>query len=124
MFLVLGFGDGETFDVVAAPRKQPDHPREHAGLVLHQHREGMGLGRVMAIFHEVGGCGLVHLNSSFFFVMPARPSYPRKRVSSKRRHMMKSRAPGVLDRPVRPDDDGGICGSAFILTPALSFRRG
>ena len=39
MFLALGFGNGEAFDIVTAAGKQPDHAREHARLVLHQHRE-------------------------------------------------------------------------------------
>src|SRR5262249_47809725 len=43
MLLVLGFGDGERFDVVAAPGEQADHPRQYAGLVVDQHRQGVGL---------------------------------------------------------------------------------
>ena len=60
MFLALGLGDGETLDVVAAAGEQPDDAREHAGLVLHQHRERVRLVRIVALFQEVGGCGLVH----------------------------------------------------------------
>ena len=63
MFLALGLGDGEAFDVVTAAGEQPDHARQHAGLVLHQHRERVRLVGVMTLFHEIGGCGLFHLNS-------------------------------------------------------------
>ena len=60
VFLALGLGDRETLDVVAAAGEQPDHAREHARLVLHQHRERVRLVRIVTLFQEIGGCGLVH----------------------------------------------------------------
>jgi hypothetical protein len=61
----------------------------------------MGLGRVVALFHEVGGCGLVHCRPSLFFFRHARegghPVVAGVEVKPRRR--------GVLDRPVKPDDD-------------------
>src|SRR3954470_15983122 len=47
MLLVLGFRDGETVDVVAAPGEQPDHAREHAGLIIDQHRKRVPLGLLL-----------------------------------------------------------------------------
>src|SRR5215213_2511549 len=54
MLLVFGFRHRERVDVVAAPREQPDHARQHAGLVVDQNRKGVALdlfldrrGRVM-----------------------------------------------------------------------------
>src|SRR6202035_130972 len=89
VLLALGLRDGETFDVVAAPGKQPDHARQHARFVLHQHRERVRFGRLMALFHEIGGCGLVHFISSSCTSSryPHHSSYPRTRVSSKRRRL-------------------------------------
>src|SRR5690606_14488923 len=36
----IDLGDGQALDVVAAPGKQADDARQHAGLVVHQHRDG------------------------------------------------------------------------------------
>src|SRR6185369_15561024 len=47
-------------DVVAAPREQPDHARQHAGLVRNQNRKRVGLARIVTIFEEVSRCRLVH----------------------------------------------------------------
>src|SRR5947209_11219137 len=44
MLLVLGLGNGETVDIVAAPGEQPDDARKHARLVVDQHRERVALG--------------------------------------------------------------------------------
>jgi hypothetical protein len=60
MFLALGLRDRKTFDVVAAAGEQPDHAREHAGLVLDQNGERMRLVRIVAIFDEIGRCRLAH----------------------------------------------------------------
>src|SRR6185437_7614405 len=60
MLLALGLRHREALDVVAAAGEQADHAREHAGLVRHEHRERVRLARVVAIFEEVGRCGLVH----------------------------------------------------------------
>src|SRR6478752_8024864 len=43
MLLVLGLRNGERVDVVTAAGKQADDPRQHAWLVVHQDRQGMGL---------------------------------------------------------------------------------
>ena len=40
--LVLGRAHGERLDVEAAPAEQAGDPGQHAGLVLDQHREGVG----------------------------------------------------------------------------------
>jgi hypothetical protein len=56
---VLGFGDRERIDVVAAAGEQPDHPRQHARLVVDQHRQRVGLDLLR---HAGGGIvGGVHL---------------------------------------------------------------
>ena len=44
MLLVLGLRDGERVDIVAAAGKQPDHARQHARLVVDEHRERAALG--------------------------------------------------------------------------------
>src|SRR5882724_9364308 len=66
MLLVLGLRHRETVDVVAASREQPDHAREHARLVVHQHRERVALDafldrrcRIMA-----GACSVAHYTST------------------------------------------------------------
>ena len=43
MLLVLGLGDGERVDVVAAAGEQADDARQHAGLVVDQHAERAAL---------------------------------------------------------------------------------
>ncbi len=40
---MLGLGDRERVDIVAAPREQADDARQHAGLVVDQHRQSVGL---------------------------------------------------------------------------------
>src|ERR1700730_14931208 len=86
MFLALGFRDGEAFDVVAAAREQPDHAREHARLVLYQDRERVRLGRIVALFHEKGGCRVVHC---LFLIHSS--SCPRMRASSRHRRTRSNR---------------------------------
>src|SRR5581483_10715984 len=39
MLPVLGLRDSQRLDIVAAPRKQADHPRQHAWLVIDQDRQ-------------------------------------------------------------------------------------
>mmetsp|Transcript_12695 Transcript_12695/g.18512 ORF Transcript_12695/g.18512 Transcript_12695/m.18512 type:complete len:229 (-) Transcript_12695:162-848(-) len=39
MACVVNFGDGQAFDVIAAPGKQADDTRENAGFVFHQNRQ-------------------------------------------------------------------------------------
>jgi hypothetical protein len=77
----------------------------------------MGLVRIMAVFHEVGGCRLVHFRSpsNLSFVMPASvvipalPVMPAKAgIQYSRAAVAETRRRGMLDRPVEPDDDGGI----------------
>src|SRR5262249_3618593 len=61
MLLMLGLRDREALDIVAAPREQADHACEHTGLVGDEHRERVGLVRIVPILEEVGGCWLVHV---------------------------------------------------------------
>jgi len=39
----VGLGNGQAVDVVAPPRKQPDHPRQHAAFVIDDNRQRMRL---------------------------------------------------------------------------------
>src|SRR5699024_2556924 len=48
---VLGRADGERGDVEPAAGEQGGDAGEHAGLVLHQHRQGLGVRR----YHGFGG---------------------------------------------------------------------
>ena len=59
MLLVLRLRYGETLDIVAAPGEQPGDAGEHAGLVVHHHRESVRDGRLLAVIEEVGGAGLL-----------------------------------------------------------------
>src|ERR1700730_12337584 len=43
MPLVLGLGDGERIDIVAAPGEQPDDAGQHPRLVVDENRQGMSL---------------------------------------------------------------------------------
>ena len=42
LFFVVGFGDGEAFDVIAAAGKQADDAREDAGLIVANDRKCVG----------------------------------------------------------------------------------
>ena len=52
MLLVLGLGHRQEFDIVAAAGEQPDDARQHARLVVDQHRQRVGLDRF-----ETGAAG-------------------------------------------------------------------
>src|SRR5262249_37365088 len=39
VLLVLGLGDGEAVDVVAAPGEEPDYSGEYARLIVDEHRQ-------------------------------------------------------------------------------------
>jgi hypothetical protein len=43
----------------------------------------VGLDRIMALFHEVGGCGLAHFRSLVILSL----SCPRRRASSNRKRL-------------------------------------
>jgi hypothetical protein len=53
--LVVGLGHRQAVDVVAAPGEQPDDPRQHPALVVHQHRQGVGLLLVAARVLQIVG---------------------------------------------------------------------
>ena len=42
MLLVLGFGDGQAFDIVAASREEAGNARQDTRLVIDDHRERYG----------------------------------------------------------------------------------
>ena len=48
MLLMLGLGDGERVDIVAAAGEQADDAREHAGLVVDKHAEGADFDALLA----------------------------------------------------------------------------
>ena len=50
MRLVLGLRHGERLDIVAAAGEQADDAREHAGLVVDEHGQSVGLGLFLALF--------------------------------------------------------------------------
>ena len=52
MRLVRDLSNGQALDVIAAAREHADHPREHAGLVVDQNREGVGLLLAFAVAEE------------------------------------------------------------------------
>src|SRR4029450_12735231 len=68
VLLVLGFGDRERIDVVAAAGEEADHPRQHARLVVDPHRQGMGLGPL----RDSGWCSRAHSR----FLLSPNPSAP------------------------------------------------
>ena len=118
MFLALGLRDRETVDVVAAAGEQADHAREHAGLVLHEHRERVRLVRIVALFQEIGGCGLVgglfkslsfprHATARWLVAAPSVPTHLWNRS--------KSILPPVRIRPTRLP-----CSSFFSCSAAAS----
>ena len=53
--LMVHLRDRQALDVVAAPGKEADDAREHAGLVVHDDRERVALGRVLAVGPQVVG---------------------------------------------------------------------
>ena len=54
VLLVLGLGDGEALDVVAAAGKQADDAGKHARLVVDQNRQRMGFGSLGFTGDEIG----------------------------------------------------------------------
>src|SRR3954471_2461608 len=124
MLLALGLRDREALDVVAAPREQADDAREHAGLVLHEHRKRVRLVRVVAFLDEIGGCGLVH----------CRPLHSRRYAVARRatgasvptqpRNRSKSILPPDSTRPTRFPDRLAFSRSAAAsaAAPAPSAR--
>ena len=76
MLVMLGLGDCQALDVVAAAGKQPDDTRQHARLVVNQHRQRACFGALRLLGDEIGGtCGLlmgVHFSLvSEIAIMPA-----------------------------------------------------
>src|SRR5262249_16333820 len=45
--LGVDLGHGQAFDVVAAAGEQADNASEHAGFLVHQHRDGVAAGRLL-----------------------------------------------------------------------------
>ena len=85
----MGAWGGGGLGGVAAAGEPAHHGGEHAGLVVHQHRQGMRLARVVAFFEKLGGCGLVHCQ----FLAILCSSCPRKRASSNRRRRSENPKP-------------------------------
>ncbi len=63
MRLVMRLRDGQALDIVATAREQAGDAREHAGLVVDDHREGVpidrlddGLGGIVGLVHLVRSC--------------------------------------------------------------------
>ena len=44
----IDLGHRQAFDIVAAAGEQADHPRQHAGLIVHQHRHGVAFDSLSA----------------------------------------------------------------------------
>src|SRR5208282_3553476 len=90
VLLVLGLGDGERVDVVAAAGEQPDHARQHARLVVDEHTERARLdalagrrGRV------VSRCSIgVHGIHPQRLTIAKAQSRPRPRLSASSIHSM------------------------------------
>ena len=52
--LVLDLRHGQAFDIVAAAGEQADDARQHAGLVVDEHGQGVGLGLLLALVEGIG----------------------------------------------------------------------
>src|SRR5258705_13056324 len=101
----------------------------------------MRLGRVVALFEEIGGCGLVHLSSLSvsLIVTSAPPVIPAKAlIQYSKPALIETSRCGALDRPVpstprlrrgirslarrsfsesgKPDDDGIICDARITIS--------
>jgi hypothetical protein len=57
MLLVLGLRDRQAVDIVAATGKQADDARQHARLVVDQHRKRVLFGLFGFLGDEIGGAG-------------------------------------------------------------------
>src|SRR5882757_5741557 len=85
----------------------------------------MRLGRVVALFEEIGGCGLVHLSSLSvsLIVTSAPPVIPAKAgIQYSKAAVIETRRCGALDRPVKPDDDGIICDARIAISHRHPLR--
>src|SRR5262249_51188016 len=68
----------ERVDIVAAPGEQADHPRQHAGLVVDQHRQGVGLDLLRD--GRGGGMGGVHGRIPMRKADPSFPGLTRQSI--------------------------------------------
>ena len=52
---VVDLGHGQAVDVIAAPREQADHPRQHARLVVDHHGQGMAFDHIRVRIAQIIG---------------------------------------------------------------------
>ena len=55
---IVNLGHGQAVNIEAAPRKQADNARQHAGFIIHQHRNGMGINLVLRGHFSSHGLGI------------------------------------------------------------------
>ena len=70
VLFMLRLGDGERLDVVAAAREQADDAGEHAGLVVDDDGEGVGLDQRLGGVEEIGRARGLKLSVHVFFSVP------------------------------------------------------